>query len=236
MSLQTEEFLKYQRGDRPNASDFNERGDVLSKIARSLSINGIIDSTGFLGRRTAKDKGVNLKLFEVQSAATGDGVYNCYEQTLDATEWDDTAGDSKVDDLNETSVEVLNLAEFDPESTYVAHLVANDLIVAWKKNDDEANSRWIGLPLRQANADRPRVAYCKNDAGAGTTIVCYLDTDTGGKEITVSCSIAQGGAALNAAVPRLKDGDWIMVSKVGATWRCLTIFMPSEDCDCYEAP
>jgi len=36
-------------------------------------------------------------------------------------------------------------------------------------------------------------------------------------------------------VPRLADGDWIMVSKVGATWRCLTTFMVSEDCDCYTA-
>lgn len=235
MSLQTVEFKEYQRGDRPSAGDLNARGDLLSKIARSLSVNGLIDSTGFLIRKTT-GKGVNIKLFEVQSAATGDGIYDCYEQTLDATEWDDTAGDSKVDDKDAVSVEVLNLAEFDPEATYVAHLAANDLIVAWQKVDDENASRWIGLPLRQANADRPRVAYCKDDAGAATTIDCYLDTDATGTQITVTCFIAQGGTKLNEAVPRLADGDGILVSKVGATWRCLTTFMASEDCDCYEAP
>ena len=231
MSLQTEKFKRYQKGDRPSASDLNNRADLLAKIARSLAVDGIVDSTGFLARRTASNR-FAIKLFEVQSAATGDGVYTCYAQTLDATEWDDTAGDSKVDDLNETEVEVLNLAEFDPEATYVAHLAANDLIVAWQKSDDEGASRWIGLPLRQANADRPRVAYCKDDAGAGATIDCYLDTDATGTEITVTCFIAQGGAALNAAVPRLADGDGIMVTKVGATWRCLTTFMPSENCEC----
>ncbi len=232
MSLQTREFQEYQSGDRPSASDLNARGDLLSKIARSLSLNGFIDSTGFLGRTPAAGKGINIKLFAVQSAATGDGVYDCYEQSLDATEWDDTAGDSKVDDLNSTSIEVLNLAEFDPEATYVAHLAAGDLIVAWKKADDENNTRWIGLPLRQANADRPRVAYCKNAAGAAVTITCYLDTDGTGTEITVSCSISQGGTKLNEAIPRLADGDWLMVTKVGATWRCSTIFSPSIICDC----
>lgn len=84
--------------------------------------------------------------------------------------------------------------------------------------------------------NRMRKAYCKNDAGAGTTITCYLDTDGTGTEITVTCSVAQGGSALNAAVPRLKDGDLIFVSKIGATWYCTMIFMPSEDCDCYSAP
>lgn len=226
MSLQEIEFKKYEKGDRPSASDLNARSDMLSKIGRSLFRDGLIDSTGFLGRHSTAGKGVNIKLFEVQSAATGDGVYTCYEQTLDATEWDDTAGDSKIDDRDAVEVEVLNLAEFDPEATYVAHLAANDLIVAWRKTDDESNLRWIGLPLRQANADRPRVAYCKDAAGASTTITCYLDTDGTGTEITVYCSIA-GGGNLNTAIPRLADGTLILVSKIGATWRCMTTFMIS---------
>ncbi len=236
MSLQPHPFKHYTAGrDRVSASDLNARGEVLSKLARSLTANGIMDSTGILTRSRGKPASagaISIKLFEVQSAATGDGVYNCYEQTLDATEWDDTAGDNKLDDKNTDSVEVFNLAEFDPEATYVAHLAANDLIVAWQKVDDEGTARWIGLPLRQANADRPRVAYCKDDAGAAVTIDCYLDTDATGTEITVTCFIAQGGAALNAALPRLADGDGIIVSKIGATWRCLTIFMASEDCGC----
>lgn len=189
-------------------------------------------------RRRNISGGSNLiiKIFEVQSEATGDGVYNCYEQTLDATEWDDTAGDPKFDDKNTTSVEVLNLAEFDPEATHVAQLAAGDLIVAWQKVDDEKNVRWVGVPFRQANADRPRIAYCKEDAPADNTIDCYLDTDATGTEITVTCFIAQGGSALNNAAPRLKDGDGIMVSKIGGTWYCLTTFDVDEECDCYEAP
>ena len=236
MTLQISPFKHYVAGrDRPNASDLNARGDLLSKLARSLAANGVVDSTGILTRpirRPPSAGTISIKIFEVQSEATGDGVYNCYEQTLDATEWDDEAGDNKFDDKNETSVEVFNLAEFDPEATYVAHLAANDLIVAWQKVDDENTSRWIGLPLRQANADRPRLAYCKTDAGAGATIVCYLDTDASGSEITVNCSI-MNGTNLNESLPRLVDGKWIMVTKVGANWYCIAPFQGSEDCDCY---
>jgi len=195
------------------------------------SVAGTYYCTGLF--RKAPEQSV--KIFEVQSEATGDGVYNCYEQILDATEWDDTAGDSKVDDLNTTSVEVLNLAEFDPESTYVAHLQQGDLIAAWKKTDDESNDRWVGLPLRKDNADRPRRAFCKNDAGSGNTIDCYLDIDGTGTEITVTFDIAQGGSNVNEAEPRLKDGDPITVYKDGNTWRCYTVLQPTEDCECYES-
>ena len=185
-------------------------------------------------KRSRPGGGVVIKLFEVQSVAAGEGVYNCYEQTLDATEWDDTAGDSKIDDKNTNSIEVLNLAEYDPEATYVAHLAAGDLIVAFMKMDDETNARWIGLPLRQANADRPRLAYCSEAAGADNTIAATLDHTTG-TAITVTCHIC-GGPALNAAVPRLADNDELFVTKIGGTWFCTTVFQVSEDCDCYTAP
>ena len=67
-------------------------------------------------------------------------------------------------------------------------------------------------------------AYCKNDAGAATTIVCYLDTDETGQEITVNCSIA-GGGNLNTAIPRLTDGLLIFVKNFGGAWYCTgTIF------------
>jgi len=177
-----------------------------------------------------------VRIFVVQSAAAGDGIYNCYEQTLDATEWDDTAGDLKFDDYDTTEIEVLNLAEFDPEATYVAHLAASDLLVASRIYDDENNPRWVGVPFKQgAHGSGLRRAFCKTASGAGTTLTCYLDTDGTGTEITVNFDIAQGGANLNAAVPRLADGDGISVYKCGASWYCATTFMPSEDCDCFEA-
>jgi len=150
---------------------------------------------------------------------------------LDATEWADTAGDAKFSDKDAVVVEVLNLAEYDPEAFYVAHLTAGDLLAAWKINDDEGNSRWVGTPFRQANADRPRLAWCKDDAGAATAIDCYLDGDGVGTVISVACSIA-GGGNLDSALPRLTDGTPILVTKVGATWWCLSIFQASEDCVC----
>lgn len=226
-------FDKAEEGQRPSASEHNKITKWIAGLARSMHIQGYVDSTGLHTRRTPTPF-IAHKLFKVHSEATGDGVYNCYEQTLDATEWVDTSGTSKVDNKNTDEIEVLNLAEFDPEATYVAHLKADDLIAAWQIVDDEHAPRWIGLPLRQANADRPRRAYCKTDAGAGTTIVCYLDTDATGTEITVHCSI-HNGANLNAALPRLEDGKWIMVTKIGTTWYCESPFAGSEDCACSEA-
>lgn len=172
------------------------------------------------------------KVFEVQSAGTGDGIYNCYEQTLDATEWADTAGDAKFSDRNTTSTEVLNLAEFDPEATYVAQLAAGDMLLAFRVWDDEAGARWYGMPLRKgAQGGAMRLAYVKTTPAAVATVACYLDTDATGTEITVTCHIC-GGSALNSAFPRLTDGDEIFVTKLSGTWYCVTTFQTSEECVC----
>ena len=232
--MNNQEFRKVSEGDRLSAKEHNKLTALASGLANGLHIQGYQDGTGFHTRRSPVVP-TKPTLFRVISVAAGDGVYNCYEQTLDATEWADTAGDSKVDDKDAVSVEVLNLAEFDPEATYVAHLAANDLIVAWQKVDDEANARWFGLPLRQANADRPRIAYCKDDAGAAATIDCYLDTDGTGTEITVNCNISGPLNVLNEATRRLEDGDSLLVTKVGASWYAIEGFMITEDCDCVEA-
>jgi hypothetical protein len=74
-----------------------------------------------------------------------------------------------------------------------------------------------------------RSAFCKVAASAGSTIVCYIDTDATGTEITVTCEIC-GGTALNAAFPRLEDGDRIFVIQDGTTWRALQIFQATETC------
>ena len=231
------EFSVVKENDRPSAKDHNKKSKLLAAVCNSLHIQGFTDSTGFHTRRTPESSKFRATIFKVYAEGTGDGIYDCHLQVLDATEWDDEAGTNKLIDLEGTpvDVEVLNLAEFDPEPTYVSHLKANDLILAWKFTDDEGNIRWIGVPFRQANADRPRIAYCKTDAGAGTTIVCYLDTDGTGTEITVNCSI-MNGTDLNAAVPRLEDGGVLLVTKVGDTWWAIHPFNGSEDCECYEAP
>ncbi len=64
----------------------------------------------------------------------------------------------------------------------------------------------------------PRKAYAKAAAGAGSTIVCYLDTDGTGEEITVNVEIV-GGSALNAAFPRLENGTLLTVWDDNGTWR-----------------
>ncbi len=81
------------------------------------------------------------------------------------------------------------------------------------------------------NTGGVRVAYCKDDAGAGASITCYLDTDGTGAEVTVNCSIVNG-TALNSAIPRLEDGDWIFVNNIAGTWYCTTIFQTTENCAC----
>lgn len=90
---------------------------------------------------------LEIKIFEVQSVATGDGVYNCYEQTLDATDWDDYDGDDKFDDKDTTSVEVLNLFESDPAANYTPGIGKGARLSCWQWSDDEGNKRWVGVPL-----------------------------------------------------------------------------------------
>ena len=174
--------------------------------------------------------GTAIKIFEVQSEATGDGVYNCYEQALLDAQWDSVSGETKLDDKDEspTSVEVLNLDENNPMAGQ-HNLSEGDILAAWKMTDDEGTSRWVGLPAVSGGA--VRIAYCKTAAHAATSIDCYLDTDGTGTEITVNCSIS-GGGNLNAADPRLADGDVIFVQKFGSDWWCIAPFQGDENCIC----
>jgi hypothetical protein len=82
-----------------------------------------------------------------------------------------------------------------------------------------------------ASTALPHLAYCKANAGAATTIVCYLDTDGTGTEITVNCHIA-GGGNLDSAIPRLTDGLGIVVIYIGSSWYCATVFQASINCVC----
>jgi len=234
MTLITQPFKHLRANkDRVSASQYNRLVDLVTKMSKSLMTNGIMDSSGFITRRQPLISAISLKIFEVQSEADGDGIYNCYKQTLDATEWDDTTGSPKFDDENTTSVEVLNLAEYDPDEDYTAALSANDLLAAWQMTDDEGTKRWIGLPLELPADERERLihkAYCKNDAGAATTITCFLDEDTTGDEIVVNCSIA-GGGNLDSALPYLTDGLPIFVTEIDEVWYCVTTFQKWDLCE-----
>ena len=91
-----------------------------------------------------------------------------------------------------------------------------------------------GIMLRGKRPKREvRKAFCKNAAGGGNTIVCWLsETDNEGPEITVTCNIVPG-TDLNESAPRLADGTPIFVKFVNDVWECVQTFSGSEDCDCY---
>ena len=69
----------------------------------------------------------------------GAGYYNCYLQSLDATNWD--TNDDICSDTGFTIV-VLNLAE---TGTSGHVLTADDKIICSKFIDDEGNDRYIGI-------------------------------------------------------------------------------------------
>ena len=215
--------------DKVSAREYNRLVDLVEKMSRSFLNSGLMDSTGF---HTSRQPFVqnDIIVFEVQSAATGDGLYICYRQKLDATNWADEGGLDKFLDYDTTTIVVLNLLENNPEATYVALLAANDRMACWQWLDDEGNLRWVGIPIEQ-NIGGNRKAYCKADAGAATTIVCYLDTDATGTEITVNCPIS-GGGNLNACTRRLQNGDLIIVTNIGGTWYSTEGFDTTEDCLC----
>lgn len=72
-------------------------------------------------------------------------------------------------------------------------------------------------------------AYCKTNAGSGSTIVCYLGIDATGTEITVNCDLFEA-TDLSACLPLLTDGKAIPVYKVGDNWYCAWWFSGTEDC------
>ncbi len=66
-------------------------------------------------------------------------------------------------------------------------------------------------------------AYCKDNASTGSTIDCYLDTDTTGEEIEVNC-ILFATSDLQDCAPLLVDSQLILVEKIGAAWWCVWWF------------
>jgi len=74
-------------------------------------------------------------------------------------------------------------------------------------------------------------AFCKTDAGAGNTLVCYLNEDITEPpqdppptEIIVNFNISPTSSNLSDCIPSLKDGDRIEVYKNGDDWWCMDRF------------
>lgn len=76
-----------------------------------------------------------------------------------------------------------------------------------------------GRAIRAGGGGAARLAYCKADAPDSPEIECYLDTDETGTLVTVRCLI-HNGDSLMYATPYLKNGDPLLVEKVGDEWIC----------------
>ena len=87
--------------------------------------------------------GGGLSIAKVIDDADGGGYYNCYLQTLDATDWNSDTAD-QLDDTGD-SILVLNLCEVGVD---VHNLDAGDLIVCWTMDDDEGNLRYVGIEVQ----------------------------------------------------------------------------------------
>ncbi len=87
--------------------------------------------------------GGKLFIARVVSDATGGGYYNCYLQTLDATDWD-TNTTILQNPTTLTSVVVANLAEI---GSSVHNLDAGNFLICWQAKDDESNERYIGVEV-----------------------------------------------------------------------------------------
>lgn len=212
--------ISKQRDLEKTVSDLVERVNILSKISGRNGISVVKGRSGIQLLGGGISKKTEHKIFEVQEAA-GEGVYNCYEQTLDSTDWTDTSGARKTDGKNETDVEVLNLCELDPRPDFVPALAKFDYLEARKWLDDEGKSRWVGIPVMTSVVRR---AKTRAAAAATETISCNLynysqvEMTTGlGSNISVICN-TNGGGNLNVSVPLLKDNQNIFVFNVQGRW------------------
>lgn len=160
--------------------------------------------------------GTNIKIFAVHSNATGDAVYNCYEQIIVNADWALTNGAAKTWDKEEspTAVEILNLAEHNPDAGQ-HNLVEGDVLAAWQVMDDKGIRRWVGVPAELGTGTETRRAKTQAAAGADTKISCKLLDSSGNEEgdaMDVYCNIS-GGGNLEDCFRLLASGDILSVFK-----------------------
>jgi hypothetical protein len=85
-----------------------------------------------------------------------------------------------------------------------------------------------------ATSSRPRNAFPIDDAPAGSSITCFIDTDSAvgvvpGPRVVVECEVV-GGSNLNAAITRLEDGSRLTIWDNNGTWRPFYPFQATKDC------
>ncbi len=179
-------------------------------------------SQNYRRRKGNTGGGAGIQIFEVYSAGTGDGIYNCYEQKLVDEEWDDTGGANKFanKDATPVSVEVLNLKENIPIADYTPALALYDRIAAWTLTDDEGTSRFVGLGL---SPDVRRVRTTEAAPGA-LSITCNIILSTGaestGAELGAGVEIwvPPGHANLDVVIPKLADDTYAFAVNLQGKW------------------
>jgi len=222
--------------DKVSAREYNRLVDLASKMAHSLMTNGIADSSGFSIRKQISSEAIEYKVFQVVSAATGDGNYTCNEQTLDASVWNTTSGDDRFHTKDAVEVEVFNLMENDSAADHTPMLALYDRIRAWQWVDDLGETRWVGIPLVNSN----RRVKATEAAGAAPNITCNLILNDGseatGEQLGAGIEVygdVCGGTDLNDAIPRIADDDELAAYWANGVWYFTTTFQASEVCDCY---
>lgn len=170
----------------------------------------------------------DIRVFKVISNATGDGVYNCYEQQIIDGEWTDTDGTDRFQNKDTTPVlvEVLNLNEADVEPDYARAMVAGDLMAAFESTDSAGNTRWLGIFINELGVGVMRQADIQSVGAASFVCKLWNWTSGGGwalasSTITVSITFMLGSNDADGNVwPKFAAGDTINCYKEldGSWW------------------
>ncbi len=211
---------------------FIDRINLLSRVTGYGGTQVIAGPTGIQIRGGSGGVNSTTRIYRVQDTATGDGVYECFEQLVDSTDWLSTTNlIDKVVDKDSVTVEVWNAYENFIYTPYAEALFANDLMVGWQVNDDEGNIRVVGIP---AIPTIVRLAFVQENAPHEALIEIKLADNTGtaaGATIEATC-IIYGGSFLDEAVPRLTTSSIVFVIQLWGLWYVLSPFITTEDCTC----
>lgn len=213
-------FRRLQEKDYISAREWNTLVDLVKGLYRSTATDGIIDSTGFHPRRKPFSVPPTTKVYRISLIDTEEdgGVYSCILQEWNSEQIDYTATVEEPVESDYVKCKVVTEAE--------GHGYEEDwLLVSIGESDENNITPVIAVPEKTIYK-----AFCKTDAGDGSTIVCYLNADATGREITVYCRLFEGATNLSQCAPLLADGNEIDVYYDGTVWRCYYPFIKSEDC------
>lgn len=184
-------FRRLKEGDGISAQEWNALVAIAEAVQKSSMPNGIINSAGIHTRRTPGTSSYELKIYRRQENYDLEGVYICYQQVWNGTEFVN---------LDQVPVLCRNVLE-------TSGHIFNDNCLFKRIGNPVQNDH---IPVVPFGYFEIRWAYCKEDAGEDDTIDCYLDVDGTGEEITVYCNLS-GIINLYEASRLLKDGDILPV-------------------------